>query len=236
MHMAFSKNDLELRAQVLNFSTVLAASPSTYNQTSTVATSVTTVVDAFIDALDALTAARANGVRSTPLVETKNSTRLTMLNALRPIYAYIQDSLVISDSAKSAIGVHIKKTTPSDVPVPSEEPSIDILSVKGRTVTIRLHGEDSTKRAKPEGCSLANVYSFVGDVAPSDPALWRFEGCTGKVDEISIVFPATVEAGSQVWFVAQWLNAKGQLGPGCDAVGTTLAGGSTTVTAMKMAA
>src|SRR5690349_20083773 len=114
--MSFSKKDAELKPQVVNFSTVLAASPAVYQQTSTTATAVTGSVNAYVDSYDALTEARANGVRSEAMTTTKDDNRLTMLNLLRPIYAFIQDSSVISDTAKVQIGVHVKATHSSPQP------------------------------------------------------------------------------------------------------------------------
>lgn len=232
--MALSQKDSVLRGQVANFSEVLTAAPATYSQSAAVAVAVAALVDAFVQAFDALVLARANGVRSALMTATKNTTRLEMLKTLRPIYAYVQGSAAISDADKIALGVLVKKMHPTAQPAPDEAPDVDIVSVTGRTVKLRIHGAGSTKRAKPAGCQAANIFSFVGEVPPADPGLWRFEGGTSKVI-FDVTLPASVEAGSQVWFVACWLNSKSEAGPGCDAVGTTLAGGSTTAMRLSLA-
>src|SRR5437868_8231312 len=103
--MGFSSKDSVLSAEAQNFSTVLAADPAVYLQTSATATAVTAAVDAYVAALNILTEARANGVRSEQQTAAKDSSRLTMLELLRPIYAAVQDSVAISDEAKIALGV-----------------------------------------------------------------------------------------------------------------------------------
>jgi hypothetical protein len=232
--MALSQKDSVLRGQVANFSAVLSASPATYAQSPDVAAAVAALVDAFVQAFDAMMLERANGIRSASATATKNSTRLEMLKALRPIYAYVQDSSTISDADKIALGVLVKKLHPTVPSVPDEAPDVDIVSVTGRTVKLRIHGAASAKRAKPAGCLSANLFSYVGETPPADPTLWRFEGGTTKVI-FDVTLPASVQAGSQVWFVACWLNSRSEAGPGCDAVGTTLAGGSTTPMHLSLA-
>ena len=115
-------------------------------------------------------------------------------------------------------------TTP--IPVPSSAPDIDIVSVSGRSVKIRLHDAASpTRRGKPPLVSGAAVFSFVGATAPTDPAQWKFEGNMTRT-VVNVVFPGTVAAGAQVWITAFWYNPRAQQGPGTPAVGTNLAGGA----------
>ena len=102
---------------------------------------------------------------------------------------------------------------------------IDILSVRGNTVTLRLHAAgDSSRRGKPAGVNGAAVYSFVGAVPPTDERAWTFEGLTSKV-KIEVTFPGTVTPGSQVWFTAFWFNERKQNGPAATKVTTNLQGG-----------
>src|SRR5687768_2666368 len=120
--MGFSSKDSELASQASNFSTVLAASAATYNETAATATAVTAAVDAFVNSLNILTEARANGVRSAQMTAQKNSDRQAMLNVLRPIYSSVQDSVSIPDTAKIALGVHVKDTQNDPQPIPDFAP------------------------------------------------------------------------------------------------------------------
>jgi hypothetical protein len=102
---------------------------------------------------------------------------------------------------------------------------IDIVSVRGNTVNLRLHeAGDSSRRGKPAGVNGAAIYSFVGAVPPTDEREWTFEGLTSKV-KIDITFPGSVTPGSKVWFTAFWFNQRKQNGPAADCVTTNLQGG-----------
>ena len=112
---------------------------------------------------------------------------------------------------------------PSPIPVPTEVPELDVLSVAGRTVRIRLHNENTLSVRKPAGVKGATIFSFVGEDAPEDISLWKFEMSTAKTT-VDITFPITVEAGSKVWLTAFWFNPKLQSGPACLAVPTWVQG------------
>ena len=230
--MALTKKDSVLVPWSTNFDTRITATPTTFGLTAAQATDYTPLHDAYITAWEA---ANNPGSRTKAAVAIKEAAKASLLAYARVLYAMVQVNPDVEDGDKELLGVLVKKTTRTTIPAPSETPSIDVKSVSGRTVSLRIHGVDSTKRKKPNGSTLVQVYSYVGETPPSDPALWRFEGCTSQFS-LEVAFSPTVEAGSQVWFVSQFTNAKGQTGPASDAIGTTLAGGSAAPMVMKIAA
>jgi hypothetical protein len=233
--MGFSSKDSVLSAQVQNFSTVLAADPLVYNQTPATATAVTTAVNAFVDALGILTEARANGVRSQQMTADKDSARLAMLDLIRPIYIAVQASS-ISDTAKIAIGVHIRDTHNTPQPIPDFSPLMAVRKVDGNTVTVAMSNpNDPTSKARPPFTAGLALFSYVGEEAPTDPTAFKFEGNTGRT-EVSVTFPASVEVGQTVWFSAFFFNNRKQSGPAATPISATLGAGATMPPAMKIAA
>ena len=224
--MGFSRKDAVLAAEASNFSTVLAADPLVYNEVAATATAVTAAVEAFVNAFNDLTEARANGVRSQQMTASKNSTRLAMLNLIRPIYASVQESTTISDAAKIALGVHVKDTHNTPQPVPDFSPLLSVTKVDGNTVSVRAaNPNEPNSKARPPFVSGIALFSYVGEEAPTNPAAFRFEGNTGRID-INVTFPASVPTGSTVWFVAFFFNNRKQSGPACMPVPATLGSGS----------
>jgi len=140
----------------------------------------------------------------------------------------------ITDVQRQALGLRIRSTNHTPIPAPTEMPEMDILSVTGRTVRARLHGETIEHRRKPTGCTGAYIWTFAGENPPEELSEWVFWSQTTKTT-FEIEFPVSVEAGSKVWLAAGWVNAKGQIGPVCDPVSTfTQFGGLTlTVTSAK---
>ena len=109
--------------------------------------------------------------------------------------------------------------------MPDTSPNIDILSVVGWTVELRLHNGDSTKRAKPAGVKGATVFSYVGEQPPTSVDDWKFEGNITKT-ETTINFPSTLAPGTKVWTTAFWFNTTSQSGPAAPPVSTNLQGGT----------
>lgn len=233
--MGFSPKDALLKAQVLNFSAVLTADPTVYQQTPAVALQVKGVVDAYVDALDTLTEARANGVRSEQQTATRNSKRTEMLDLLRPIYAYVQDSTAISDAAKIALGVHVKSTKPTPQPVPQFAPLTTVVKVNGSIVTLRMaNPEEPDSNARPIYTAGISVFSYVGENPPAQASDFRFEGSTGQTT-IDVALPPTVAAGATVWFTCFYFNNRKESGPACTPIRTTI-GAGTNMPQMRLAA
>jgi hypothetical protein len=234
--VGFSTKDSVLSAQAQNFSTVLAASPATYNEVAATATAVTSAVNAYVDALGILTEARANGVRSQQMTADKDSARKSMLDLIRPIYASVAASTSISDSAKIAIGAHIRDAHNTPQPIPDFSPLMSVRKVNGNTVTVGIAdpNEPTSKRRPPFTAGIA-LFSYVGTEAPTDPAAFKFEGNTGRT-EVAVTFPASVEVGATVWFTAFFFNNRKQSGPACMPISATLGAGSVMPPAMKIAA
>jgi hypothetical protein len=224
--MGFSRKDSALAAEASNFSTVLALDPVVYGETAGTATAVTAAVTAFVNSFNELTEARANGVHSEQMTATKNSLRKSMLDLMRPIYASVQESTSISDAAKIALGVHVKDTHNTPQPVPDFSPLLSVTKVNGNTVSLRAaNPNEPNSKARPPFVSGIAFFSYVGEEAPTDPAAFKFEGNTGRID-IDITFPASVAVGSSVWFVAFFFNNRKESGPACMPVSATLGSGS----------
>jgi hypothetical protein len=221
--MSAPTKDSLLAPYSTNFNSVLVASGvSTYHVTSGQVTQYTTLHTAYLNAWNAVLAARDQKTFSSQLAATKNAAKAALLPFLRQIYKTVQADGTISDANKIALGVHIINNTPSPVPPPSEAPSIDILSTTGNTVRIRLHQADETQRGKPAGVSGAAIYSFVGATAPTEESEWNFEGITGKTQQ-DVTFTGA-PAGAKVWFTAFWFNNRKQNGPAAAPVGCNIPG------------
>ena len=142
----------------------------------------------------------------------------------------VQSGPSVTDSQKISLGLSVP-TERQPIPVPSAAPALDIVSVIGRTVRIRLHdAAGEGRRSKPAGVRGAAVMSFVGATAPTDPAAYKWEGSTNQsITEITV--STSVAEGARVWLTAMWFNEREQRGPACSPVGT-----NTQVGGMSLAA
>lgn len=113
------------------------------------------------------------------------------------------------------LGLTVRDTEPTPVPVPVSAPGIEIISSVGRAVRIRLRDVlNPDSRAKPDGVVSAAVMSFLGSdpPAPTDMAAWTFEGVTTRT-LTNINFDPTVPSGATAWLTAVWYNTTGESGP-----------------------
>jgi hypothetical protein len=160
----------------------------------------------------AYTAAVSPPTRGPVSIQAKNQAihnmRISAINLAKIAYS----TPTVSDTQLVELGL-LPRPSRTPVPPPATAPDIDILSVNGNTVQLRLHAAgESTRRGKPAGVDGASVFSFVGAVPPDNEAEWTFEGVASKTT-INITFPAGTAPGARVWFTAFWFNGRKQTGP-----------------------
>lgn len=222
---ALPDTDAKLLAWVNNFKTLITAAPTTYGLSAAQATAFGTLVTNFATAL----AACEPGVRNKSSTATKNNCRDLLKKSARELSSIITGQPNVTDSQRYALGLNVR-AIPQPVPPPSSQPLIEVVSVMGRTVSLRFKSTATIgKRGRPAGTAGLQVYSMVGTAATDNPADWTFCGTTSKT-LMDVEFPATVAAGSQVFFVASWVNPKLQTGPASNPVSTFLQFGNAVVT------
>jgi hypothetical protein len=214
--------DADIVAGSANFSTLITASPTTYNLVAAQATAFA----ALNTALQSAYTASINPETRTPVtVGAKRIAAANMRANAVLLSKIIYSTATVNDSQLTALGL-LPRASRTPVPAPGNPPGIDIVSSTGNTVKIRLHDStSSSRRGKPLGVSGASVFSFVGAVAPTDQAGWNFEGNTSRT-VVDVTFPSGTAAGAKVWFTAFWFNPRKQSGPAAAAVGTNIPGGA----------
>jgi hypothetical protein len=218
--------DTQLLAWSLNFKTLITAAPTTYGLTSTMATAYTALHTAFATALEACDP----GVRNKSAVAAKNTARLNLKTSARDLAKLVEGTSTVTDAQKIELGLNVR-ATPTPIPAPTVAPDIDIVSVAGNIVKIRLHdAETPGKRGKPTNVAGATVFTYVGAAAPTELTAWKFEGNTTKT-EIDIAFDASLAPGTVVWFTAFWRNPRDLSGPACAPMMTRLQYGTVAMAA-----
>ena len=209
--MAIPTNDAQLVPYINSFYARLEAQPSPYPVTPEQLSRLAGLRIEYVGACEAIIDARERGIRSEALTATKDAARKELLKYARGIYAAVAGSPDLSPAAKINLGVHIRDTNPTPTPPPTATPRVEVQSVVGHAVNVRL-GDSAEPRSNKLGASGAYVYSFVGAEYPTDPMRWTFEGQATKAD-YTVNFAEEVEPGSQVWVCCAFINRKGQAGP-----------------------
>lgn len=219
-------SDAALLAWSLNFKTLIVATPTVYGLTAPLATAYGVLHDAFATAL----AAADPAIRTRASVATKNTARTALKNNARLLANLVSGTASVTNAQKLALGLTVR-AEPSPIPPPATAPSLDVLSVSGWTVKIRLHdAASSSARGKPAGVDGAAVFSYVGATPPADLSGWKFEGNTGRTT-LDVAFDTALAPGTRVWLSAFWFNGRKQNGPSSSLVATNLQGGTVSMAA-----
>ncbi|MCC6422985.1 MAG: hypothetical protein IT447_05855 [Phycisphaerales bacterium] len=208
------ESDSGLRDWAANFDTLINAAPVTYGLSISQATSYGEKRSAYATAL---TAATDPSTRGDATILAKNIAKLSLIAISRELGQFVRSNPIVTDAQRQALGLNIRAQR-APIPAPTEAPQMDILSISGRTVSIRLHKQGSG-RGKPTGVAGARLFSFVGETAPQDLRDWTFEGTDSRT-KFSITLAADIPTGSRVWLTACWFNPMQECGPSCEPINT----------------
>jgi hypothetical protein len=213
--------EADLVTFVGNFGSKISATPTAYGLTATQATAFGALKTAFISAYNV---AQDDATRSPMNVSLKNVAKANLVANIRLLAGIVQRFPGTTNAIRLDLGLP-QRFMPAPIPPPSSSPLIEIKSVKGRTVTIKLiNTQEPTRRAKPAGTIGASIFSHVGETVPADINDWTFQGSTGR-QTVSIQFPSDTAPGAKVWITAFWFNPRKEAGDACDPISTNLPGG-----------
>ena len=134
----------------------------------------------------------------------------------------IQFSPSVTNASKIAAGVHVRKTEPTPQTPPAFAPGMEVKSVNGRLVKVRVFdAQDLTSKARPAGTIGAMILSHVGPTPPESIRDWTLEGATGDLT-VDVLFPERREPGTKVWLTSYWFNQRKASGPACNPIGTVI--------------
>ena len=201
--------DAELLTWATSASGFITATPTAYGLTAGIATVLAAALASYSTALEAV----QPGVRSKMAVMTKNNAKAALKTNIRAWAKIVEGTASVTNAQKAQLGLNVR-AQPSPIPPPAAAPALDIISVIGRTVKVRLHDAGGTGRGKPAGVNGATVLSFTGLTPPADLGEWKLEGLASKTT-FDVVFPATLAPGATVWLASYWFNERKQAGPAC---------------------
>jgi hypothetical protein len=214
----YGRTEAELYSGSKHFSSRISLDPAAYRLTQQEADDYAAANAIWVAAYEAC---RDPQTRNRLLVAAKNAAARTIRALSADLARIINGTPGVTDVQKLDLGLSVR-TTPSRIARPTRRPLMEVLSVVGRTVTVRIH--DPTRRGKPLGAAAAWVYTFMGENYPTDANQWRCEGAATRA-KYSIVFPSAVPSGQQVWIRAAWVNPRQEAGPMSVPITTNLQGG-----------
>jgi hypothetical protein len=192
-----------------NFTTKVVAAPATYGLTTAYANSLQTYSTSWGTAY---TAAVTPSTRTSVTIATKDSTKATLKAFIRVGARIVQATPSVSNADKTALGLPIQSITPSPVPVPSTNPTLELSNVGPHRHRIR-YADQSTPLSsrKPNGVSQMILHYKVS--ATPITAVADLTHCLPVTRTPMEIEFDSADVGKQVYYAGNWTNRKGQEGP-----------------------
>jgi hypothetical protein len=169
----------------------------------------------FSPAREAWTAAWAayqNPAERTPLITfEKNEKRSAYEKLLRVLVANLEANTRVTDDDRRAMGIPVRKTTHTPVPVPTSYPEIRVDTATIRCLTVHFRDAGSASAAKPHGVHGAEICWAMLDSPPAD-----IENLTNSSFDTHTPFTLQFkesERGKTVYLCLCWENTRGEKGP-----------------------
>jgi hypothetical protein len=149
--------------------------------------------------------------RNKIIVAEKNAVRKALVEKIRRLVSFRLKNPVITVAQRVAMGLNVRASTYSRVPVPGSRPEPDLEVLDFRRVKLRFRDKDCSTNAHPYGVTGAVVAYDVCATPPTSPtALHR----TVLATRTPFVLEFTEEERGQTFYVALcWQNERGEKGP-----------------------
>lgn len=142
----------------------------------------------------------------------KDDARDTYEPTLRGLAQKVHGTPGMTNAIRAEAGLPDRGGARSSVGAPDTKPLPRIEGVEHYTLVIHWVDEETPlRRAKPDGVLGAQIYRYIGDQAPVDPAAFSFLGLDTATPYRDDHDPAN--AGKTAHYVLRWQNAKGETGP-----------------------
>lgn len=202
--------DSQYQVWLLNFSTLITASPGTYGL---LAADATTIAAAYTAWNTAYLAATNGTTRGPTTIQAKNVQRINSQATARPYSQQIANNAGVSSANKVALGINPRTNPPSPVPAPTTNPVLTISSAIafGHIVRFRDSLASPSVKAKPAGAIGLQLFASTSATPITDPTLLEFNSVQTK-SPFTITW-GSGDVGKTAYYAARWVTRRGLVGP-----------------------
>jgi hypothetical protein len=200
------KKDAELVPWSANFTAGIAANAGEWGIPADEVSALQTA-----DATFAMLHAQADSpARNAIIVAGKNTARKELVAKIRELTRFRLKNPVITGAQRIALGLHVRDTTYTTIPVPKSRPELDIDVVDFRRLKVVFHDMGSDSKAKPYGVIGAVIAYAVLDAPPAGAGALTRNVLATRTPHI-LEFTEE-ERGKTVYVAICWQNEKGEKG------------------------
>jgi hypothetical protein len=212
--------DAEFNTWQANFINNLNTNRTAFGLSTADLTAITGTQGEWTGAYDALVAARAAAEGAQ---QAKRDARETYEAALRSMAKRVQSSAGTTDRHRAELGLNVQQGARVSTGVPTTRPVAQVDTGQRLRHTISFFDESTpNSRAKPAGAMGCEIWSKVGDPAPTDPGQLHFLGLDTSTPYM-VQFGGE-DAGKTAYYMLRWVNSKGEQGPWSQTASATITG------------
>ncbi|MDR2641545.1 MAG: hypothetical protein LBC74_02000 [Planctomycetaceae bacterium] len=199
--------DAEIAAWSENFTNIVLANAGSWEISPQETTDLQTATTNFKNMHDLAD----SPVRNKIIVKEKNDAKKILKDRIRHLVNFRLRNPIITDAQRISMGLHVRDTAPSPIPVPSSRPEMNIDVLDFRRLSVSFHDFGSASKAKPYGVNGAVILYSVLNSPPQG------------LDDLTHTVLATrtpyifefndKDRGKTVYFAICWQNEKGERGP-----------------------
>lgn len=210
-----------LVAWMANFSTLLTASPGTYGLTAADASLVAGQNAAITTGYALIT---SPSTKTAATVSAFNTEKINALAIFRPYAQTISLNAGVSSSAKTAIGVNPRTSTPLPITAPTTNPVLTAISTSTAGTILRYRDSVASPsvKSKPYGVIGVQVYAETSTTPITDPTTINFVQTITKSPWTQVLGAGA--AGKTAYFAARYITRKGLVGPWSPIISCIVAG------------
>jgi hypothetical protein len=210
-----------LLAWAANFSTLITAAPSTYGLTSGDATTISANYTALNTAYALIT---SPSTKTAATVSAFNTEKVMALAVFRPYAQTISLNAGVSSSAKTAVGVNPRTSTPQPITAPTTAPVLTAQSTStaGTIVRYRDATASPSVKSKPYGVTGLQIFAMASTTPVTDPTTLPYNATWTKSPNTLVM--GSENAGKTVYMAARWITKKGLHGPWSSIINYVVAG------------
>lgn len=210
--------DADLLAWSRNLSAELSSDPSAYGVSPGDAAAFAAVQAAFEEAMRHVLPES----RSRVSVSLKDDARRALEVEARRINAMVRGSGIVDGTKLATLGLTVHKTTYRRIAAPTTRPFLAVASVTGPVIKLMLRESGGAECKLPADVASAAVYHWIGDEPPVEPARWIL---AAHVSRARLALTIDAAPGTKIWFIAHYLNRRGERGPWGNPAATHAMGG-----------
>lgn len=201
-----------------NFDTIITANPTDYGLIAGQATAYDALHDAYATAYaDAVNP----GTRTPVTVAAKDFARANLVASARQLGQIARKYPGITNELLADAGLTVPDPIPSPIPAPSTVPVLSLIASGSLNHVLRYRDSVlSNPRSKPEGVTSLQLFAKLGTTPPADIGDCAFFGNFSRMP-MNIAFDGA-DALKNAYYIARWINAKGQFGPPSDTLIVTI--------------